>query len=167
MYGPFKWWTLVSSAFVALNGLPIIPWIFYMFYEDTLTYEFYYRIVGLSALGPIFLYWFAAYLIYNGYDGMNFIKDSDINYDSDFPLLLAAVGFDLVINSVTYYSIAKKFYIIEYISMGYCIYGTDVKFCPEKPMEDPTNTVSSVSSTDPLCRQGQLYDSKGNLCPSL
>jgi len=32
MYGPYKWWTLVSIGFVALNGIPLVPWVFYYFY---------------------------------------------------------------------------------------------------------------------------------------
>jgi hypothetical protein len=89
--------------------------------------------VALSALGPVFLYWVAVYLIYNGYDPMNFIKESDINYAFAFPLLISAVGFDLIVNLVTYYSIAKKFYLMEYISLGYCVFGNKVDICPEQP----------------------------------
>ena len=33
MDGPFKWWALVSVGFVVLNGLPLIPWAFYLVYE--------------------------------------------------------------------------------------------------------------------------------------
>lgn len=49
------------------------------------------------------MYWVAIYLIYYGYDNMNFLKENDINYSFDFPLLVAAVGFDLIIVLVTYY----------------------------------------------------------------
>ncbi len=69
---------------IALNGLPIIPWIFYMVFKNKLTYGIYYRTVGLAALGPIFLYWMAIYLIYYGYDPMNFSKNSDTYYDKNF-----------------------------------------------------------------------------------
>jgi len=93
--------------------------------------------VALAALGPIFLYWVAVYLIYNGYDSMNFIKESDISYDSAFPLLIATVGFDLIISILSYHSIVKKFYLIKYISMGYCIYGNLVSFCPDKIADLP------------------------------
>lgn len=66
---------------------------------------------------------------------MNYIKESDRNYSFNFPFLLSAIGFDLIVNLVTYYSIAKKFYLMEYISLGYCVFGNKVDFCPEKPQE--------------------------------
>ena len=91
---------------IALNGIPIIPWIFYMVFKNELTYGIYYRTVGLAALGPIFLYWMAIYLIYNGYDSMNFSKNSDTYYDKNFKLLKYAVGFDLLTVVGTYYFIS-------------------------------------------------------------
>ena len=30
MFGPYKWWTLVSSSFIGANGLAVLSWIFYM-----------------------------------------------------------------------------------------------------------------------------------------
>ena len=139
MDGPFKWWTLVSIGMVTLNGIPFIPWVFYLVYGEEFMYEVYYRLVALAALGPAFLYWIAIYLVYFGYDSMNFLKENDPNYDFDFPLLISAVGFNLITNLISYYWIVKKYFLIKYISLGYCVFGDLVTFCPDSGKTETTD----------------------------
>jgi hypothetical protein len=54
---------------------------------------------------PAFLY-----MIYSSYDPMNFAVTNDPYYETDFPLLAAATGFDISTNILTHRQLLKKYW---------------------------------------------------------
>ena len=129
--GPFKWWTLVSFGSILFNVLPVASWIVYLFLGTEDWYFYFYRTAGIASLGPFFLHWVALFLIYFGYDSMNFIRDMDKNFTYDYPLLFLAAAPNLFINLTSVFQIVEKYHLIYFTSKGYCVYGNLVTNCPE------------------------------------
>lgn len=94
---------------------------------------------------------------------MNFIKDSDESYGLNFPLLIGTILFDLVVSLVTIREIITKYYLLDYLSLGYCIFGGQVANCPDEPQPDQTTPKNNVDDIK-VCTDG--LDSNGSPCVS-
>ena len=72
------------------------------------------KLVAVAALGPLFLWWVHMAAIYFSYDTMKYIRSTDDYFVVNSILFGSVALIDLVVFSITYRDILKKYYTLKY-----------------------------------------------------
>ena len=112
--GPYKYWALTAYLMQVSSFFVISNLAFYTVQGSTPAYMTFTKLVAISAIGPLFVWWVLGLSIYRNYDTMKYLKTSDANYTVNQVLLISVALVDLLAFRLTYEDILKKYYTLKY-----------------------------------------------------